>query len=65
MMKRKRNKASVRKKGLWCFFVAMATIFVVIELLQDRSTEAFLLAFIRITASYGSVKMIFSDNSAQ
>ena len=54
-----------RKKVYGVIFVDMVTRFVVIELLQDRSTETFILALMRMTASYGSVSMILSDNAAE
>ena len=53
------------KKVYGVIFIDIVTRFVVIELLQDRSTESFLLALMHMTASYGSVSIILSDNAAE
>ena len=63
--KKSKQNSCPTKRVFGVIFVDMATRFVVIELLQDRSTEAFLLALMRMTASYGSVNMILSDNAAE
>ena len=59
------NEACPIKQVYVVIFVDMSSRFVVLELLQDRTTESFLLAFMRMTAAYGSVNTILSDNAPE
>lgn len=59
------NEACPIKQVYVVIFVDMSSRFVVLELLQDRTTESFLLAFMRMTAAYGSVNTLLSDNAPE
>ena len=59
------NDSCPTKQVYIVIFVDMSSRFVVLELLQDRTTEAFLLSFMRMTAAYGSVNTILSDNAPE
>ncbi|XP_045206117.2 uncharacterized protein LOC123558303 [Mercenaria mercenaria] len=53
-------------KKVWvCLFTCMVTRAVHLEMVQDMSTEEFLLCFRRFVTQRGSPSEIFSDNAAQ
>ena len=59
------NEACLIKKVYVVIFVDISSRLVVLELFQDRNTESFLLAFMRMTAAYGSANTVLRHNAPE